>query len=90
MNSIAYLSNQSGFTVFSYSNYVIRFLTSHHLVKYTKILEWDNGYLVVMAKYDNAQFEEEEYIDLIPILNNLYIDSETFLSGIERVLLKYD
>ena len=90
MKSVAYLSNQNNFTVFTYSDYVIRFLTSHHLIKYTKILEWDNGYLVVMAKYDNSSIEEEEYIDLIPILKNLYIEPEKFLSGIKEVLLKYE
>ncbi len=46
--------------------------------RYTKVVEWDNGYLVVMAKYKEMP-EVEEYIDLIPILNMLYYDTETFL-----------
>ena len=29
--------------------------------------------------------EEEEYIDLIPILENLYFDSKVFLAPIEKV-----
>ena len=53
-----------------------------------QILEWDNGYIVVMAKYDNSPEDEEEYIDLIPILENLYIEPETFLQNIKEVKIK--
>lgn len=38
----------------------------------------DHGYLVVMAKYRHNLCEEEEYIDLIPILENLNIHSKCF------------
>ena len=66
----------------------IRFRTSPRLEKYTKILEWDNGYIVVMAKYEGHD-EEEEYIDLIPILQDLYFDTEEFLSPIKKVRIEY-
>ncbi len=52
--------------------------------RYTKIVEWDNGYLVVMAKYKEMP-EVEEYMDLIPILNMLYYDTERFLKRIKEV-----
>ena len=52
--------------------------------RYTKVVEWDNGYLVVMAKYKEVP-EVEEYIDLIPILDMLYYDTETFLKPIKEV-----
>lgn len=64
----AYLSNENNWTVFSFEEYRIRFATSRHLEKYTQIKSWNNGYIVVMAKYDNAKDAEEDYIDLIPIL----------------------
>lgn len=86
----AILSNKGNFTSFTYSNHVIRFRTSPHLEKYTKVKEWDNGYLVVMAKYNNHKEDIEEYIDLIPILQNLYFDTESFLHSIERVAIQYD
>lgn len=35
------------------------------------LFEWDRGYIVVMDKYEGHD-EKEEYIDLIPILENLY------------------
>ena len=50
---------------------------------------WDNGYLVVMAKYQHNKESEEEYIDLIPILKNLYIDAVHFLKPIKEVRLAY-
>jgi hypothetical protein len=63
---------------------VIRFVTSSKLERYTKVLEWDHGYLVVMAKYKDLG-EIEEYIDLIPILQNLYYDVDSFLNLIKEV-----
>lgn len=86
---IAVLSNQNPFTCFSYDRHVIRFRTSNHLVCYTKVLLWDKGYLEVMAKYDNSEEEEEEYIDLVPILKNLYFDPDSFLRQIEDVRIEY-
>ena len=41
-----------------------------------------------MAKYKEMP-EVEEYIDLIPILNMLYYDTETFLKPIREVKI-YD
>ena len=41
------------------------------------------------AKYKGLP-EEEEYIDLVPILENLYIDSDEFLKQIEKVRISYD
>ena len=85
----AVLGNDSGMTTFSYAGRVIRFRTSRHLLKYTKILQWDNGYLEVMAQYDNSPVEEEEYIDLIPILKNLYMEPQDFLKNIKGVCLHH-
>ena len=52
------------------------------------MIEWDNGYIVVMAKYEGSG-EEEEYIDLIPILENLYFDVDDFLKPIQKVRIEY-
>ena len=43
-----------------------------------------------MAKYRHNDKEEEEYIDLVPILENLYFDSRTFLAPIKKVRLADD
>ncbi|MFI3214093.1 MAG: hypothetical protein R3Y24_12240 [Eubacteriales bacterium] len=83
----AVLSNDKQFTCFEFNQIKIRFKTSSKLEYYTEILEWDKGYLVVNAKYEGAE-EEEEYIDLIPILQNLYFDADEFLKPIEKVRIK--
>lgn len=80
----AVLSNQHDMTSFRYGDYNIRFRSPSILKRYTEVKEWDNGYLVVTADYDGLGLTEE-YIDLIPILKNLYIDPDTFLKNIETV-----
>lgn len=86
MNEYAVLGNDGIYTIFEFNNHVIRFETSSKLERYTKILEWDKGYIVVMAKYRNMN-EVEEYIDLIPILQDLYYDVDEFLAPIKEVRL---
>ena len=88
MNDCAFLSNQQDFTSFSYNDNIIRFRTSSILERYTDVVEWDHGYLVVIAKYKGRP-AEEEYIDLVPILKNLYIDPDAFLAPIKKVSLQY-
>ena len=56
--------------------------------KYGYIKEWDDGYLVVMAKYSHREESEEDYIDLVPILENLYIQPEEFLKSIKEVRIE--
>lgn len=84
MQDFAILSNDGIYTIFESNGQRIRFMTSKKLERYTKILKWDNGYIVVMAKYQNMP-EVEEYIDLIPILKMLYYDVDKFLQPIKEV-----
>lgn len=87
MGDIATLGNEGGFSVFSYGNRVIRFKAPYSLERYTSVKEWDNGYLVVMAKYSHNPQPEEEYIDLLPILHRLYINGQEFLKPIKGVAI---
>lgn len=87
MNDYAILKNNEKYTFFAYKDQVIRFATSDKLEKYTQIVEWDYGYLVVMAKYKNLDIVEE-YIDLIPILQDLYYDVDDFLKPIKEVRIE--
>lgn len=89
-NGEAYLSNTKDYTVFKYSDYVIRFLAPYSLERYTEVKDWDNGYLVVNAKYAHSDETEEEYIDLIPVLTSLYFEPEQFLKPIKKVSVRYD
>ena len=88
MCTYAILSSDKKFTIFEYNDQVIRFVTSSKLERYTRVLEWDHGYLVLMANYKNIG-EVEEYIDLIPILQSLYYDTEAFLEPIKEVRIEY-
>lgn len=83
----AYLSNQGRYTTFTVNEKTVKFITGKNLEKYTSVVEWDNGYLVVMSK-NYGEDEEEDYIDLIPILKNLYMDPETFLKNIKEVEIR--
>lgn len=88
MKDYAILTNEGEYTIFEFNNEKIRFATSKHLERYTKVIQWDHGYLVVMAKYSGLD-EVEEYIDLIPILGNLYYDIDEFLRPIKEVKIGY-
>lgn len=74
----AYLSNDKDLISFKYKNYNIRFRGPYSLEYLAKIKKWDNGYIVVMTKYKHSKKLIEEYIDLIPILSNLYIEPYKF------------
>ena len=88
LSSVALLSNQGDMTSFRYGNNNIRFRSPKCLKQYTELKEWDNGYIVVMADYEGLG-ETEEYIDLLPILKNLYINPEIFLKPIKSVKIDY-
>ena len=88
MNDYAILTSEGEYTIFEFNSHRIKFATSKRLERYTKIIEWDHGYLVVNAKYKDLD-EVEEYIDLIPTLKNLYYDVDEFLKPIKEVRIEY-
>ena len=85
----AILSSAEGFTAFSFGGYYIRFRAPYSLERYVEVITWDDGYLVVLAKYSHNPQPEEEYIDLKPILEGLYIDPVVFLKPIKKVRIAY-
>lgn len=85
----AYLSSKGRYTIFRYRDMELRFIAPYSLERYEKVVEWDHGYLVVLTKYSHNQGLEEEYIDLLPILNALYMDAELFLKPIKNVEAQY-
>lgn len=86
---VAILSNDGNMTSFAFAGKTIRFRTSKNLVHYDAVTKWDNGYIECLATYDNPPVTEEDYIDLIPILENLYFDPEEFLKGIKGVKVQH-
>ena len=83
VTTTAILSSKADYTSFSFGGTNIRFLTPRSLVKYTSVKKWHEGYL------DYGQGEEEEYIDIRPILRNLLIDPKEFLAPIKKVEVRY-
>ncbi len=89
MENTAVLSSFKNYTTFSFGGKTLTFRTCNGLEKYVKVLTWDNGYLEVMAKYQQRDHAIEEYIDLEPVLDGLYMDKDTFLSPIKNVRIEY-
>lgn len=85
----AYLYNKGEYTFFKIGTQVIKFATSPYLVKYTKIKEYDHGYIVVDAEYRNKDnkdetYIDEDYIDMEYVFNELDIDA-SILDDINEV-----
>lgn len=89
MNDTAVLSSFDNYTTFTIKEKTLTFRTCSGLERYTKILLWDHGYLEVMAKYAQRDEEIEEYIDLEPVLESLYMDKDVFLEPIKKVRISY-
>lgn len=86
----AILSSFDKYTTFSHAGKTLTFRTCDGLERYTKILQWDHGYIEVMAKYSHLDHEIEEYIDLAPILGGLYMNEDEYLDHIKKVRIFYD
>ena len=84
----AVLSSKGEYTTFTYNGLTLTFLTSKNLDRYLKVIEWDHGYLVVLAQ-NRGKPVHEDYIDLVPILENLYMDADSFLNPIKEVEIRY-
>lgn len=89
MQNTAILSSYDRYSTFSFGDKTLTFRTCDGLERYTKVLHWENGYLEVMAKYKQREQEIEEYIDLEPVLDGLYMDKAAFLGPIKKVEIRY-
>lgn len=76
---------EGGYTVFTGGGLAIRFRAPYSLRRYIRVKEWDRGYLVVDAEYAHSPEPVEEYIDLVPILEDLYIDPADYLPRVREV-----
>ena len=82
--SYAILTNEKDYTIFKFKDYVLKFKAPYSLEWYSHVKTWDNGYIEVMTKYNYSEELVEEYIDLDPILDDLYIPKEK-IKDIEEV-----
>ena len=83
----AILSNKGRMISFSFGGKCIRFMGAKCLRRFTGVKKWRDGFIEVMA--DNGGKIEEDYIDLAPILRNLYIDPTVYMAPIRKVALSY-
>ncbi|MCD8013598.1 MAG: hypothetical protein LUG99_10555 [Lachnospiraceae bacterium] len=81
----AILSSKGQYTIFQYGQDTFRFRAPYSLEYYSEIKEWNHGYLVVMTKYRHDNDLIEEYIDFVPLLENLYFDANMYLNQIKEV-----
>ena len=89
MNQNAFLSHKGKYTSFVFGDTQIRFRTSDKLVRYEIVKEWDHGSIVVDTTYSTLG-TVEEYIDLVPILEDLMFEPKEFLAPIKGVTVRYD
>lgn len=73
-NSTAYLYNDGEYSIFSFGNIKLKFLTSKNLEKYINVKEWDNGYLVVTKK--NIGKSEQVIVQNIWAKDREYMETE--------------
>ena len=78
----ARLGNNGRMISFNVGEKCIRFLGPKCLKKIKAVKKWNAGYIEIMADYGNRI--EEDYIDLVPIFDNLMID-KNLLNTIEKV-----
>ena len=84
----AILSSKGSYSSFTVGDEIIRFATPTCLQRYVRVKKWDAGYIEVEADYGKSI--EEDYIDLVPILEHLYYDVEAFLKPITNVVVSYE
>ena len=85
----ALITNEGNYTIFSFGDTRLKFIAPYSLEYYDSVKQWKYGYLVVMAKYWHQKEPEEEYIDLIPVLEALMMDQDDFLNQIDQVEVAY-
>ncbi len=87
-HSYAVLTNTDGYTKFIFKGRTITFIHGKDLIKYLRVKEWKDGYLVVDC-LGKVKGQYEDYIDMPYILEKLYMDSKTYLSGMQGVIIQY-
>lgn len=86
-HSHAVITNSGRYTKFMFKGKTITFMHGKDLLKYLKVKEWKDGYLVVEC-LGKVKGQYEDYIDMPYILESLYMDPQTYLSGLEGVTIQ--
>ena len=86
-HSHAVITNSGRYTKFMFKGKTITFMHGKDLLKYLKVKKWKDGYLVVEC-LGKVKGQYEDYIDMPYILESLYMDPQTYLSGLEGVTIQ--
>ena len=84
--SLAVLSNAGRYSKFTFKDKTITFMHGKDLLKYIRVKEWKDGYLVVDC-LGRVKGQYEEYIDMPDILERLYMNANAYLSGMQGVTI---
>ena len=87
--AFATLSNSGRYTQFSYNGRTITFMHGKDLLKYLRVKEWQDGYLVVDC-LGRMKGQYEDYIYMPYILERLYMNPQAFLHGMQGVTIQND
>ena len=87
-HSFAILTKDGRYTKFIYNGKTITFMHGKDLLKYLRVKEWKDGYLVVDC-LGKVKGQYEDYIDMPYILEKLYMDPKAYLSGMKGVTIQY-
>ena len=85
--SFAILTSTGRYSKFIYKGKTITFMHGKDLQKYLQVKEWKDGYLVVDC-LGHVKGQYEDYIDMPFILENLYMEPNSFLSGMQGVTIQ--
>ena len=83
----ATLSKHGRYTHFVYNGKTITFMHGKDLLKYLRVKQWQNGYLVIDC-LGRVKGRYEDYIDMPYILERLYMDPETYLHEMQGVKIQ--
>ena len=82
----AFLTCTGRYTKFIFKGKTITFMHGKDLLKYLRVKEWKDGFLIVDC-LGEIKGQYEDYIDMPYILEKLYMDPETYLSGMQGVTI---
>lgn len=88
MEGCAILSNKGRYSTFEYGGRTITFMHGKNLEEYISVKEWDDGYLVVECR-GKVNGVYEDYIDLNYMLDMIYMDPRSYLSGVKEVRISH-
>lgn len=87
-HSFAILTKDGRYTKFIYNGKTITFMHGKDLLKYLRVKEWKDGYLVVDC-LGKVKGQYEDYIDMPYILEMLYMNPKAYLGGMRGVKIQY-